>query len=471
MLLVGACSRADARDDAVVYDRVILNGRVMDPASGFDSSRAVGIVGGSIRAISAQPLPGRDTIDARGMVVAPGFIDLHQHAQDTAAYRVEVLDGTTTALELEGGTVDVDRWYRERDGRSIINFGVSIGHDEVRRRVMGDTGRNTAVGPAKTRASTPAELAELTAVMDRGFRRGAVAAGMIIEFTPGATPWEIIEVFRVAAKYGAAVHVHMRGLAKPYYFLETEEVIAASAATGASAHIVHIQSSVGEDTPRALELVRGARARGLDITAEVYPYTASMSEIEAADSDDWQSWSDQKFSRFEWALTGERLTRSSFGRYRAIGGFIVEYSNTEETVTAAVAHPLTMIASDGILHNGVGHPRVAGTFARVLGHYVRDQHALTLMDALRKMTIEPARRLEHRVPAMASKGRVQVGADADLVIFDPTTVIDRATYREPTLPPRGIAHVLINGDVVVRNGAVQPGRYPGRPVRGSVTER
>ena len=177
----------------------------------------------------------------------------------------------------------------------------------------------------------------------------------------------------------------MRSVPEPYYFLETEEVIAA-AASGAAAHIVHIQSSVGEDTPQALELVRGARARGLDITAEVYPYTASMSEIEGADNDDWRSWSDKKFDRFEWALTGERLTRATFGRYRAIGGFIVEYSNTEETVTAAVAHPLTMIASDGILHDGVGHPRVAGTFARVLGHYVREVHVLTLMDALRKIS-------------------------------------------------------------------------------------
>ena len=176
----------------------------------------------------------------------------------------------------------------------------------------------------------------------------------------------------------------MRSVPEPYYFLETEEVIAAAAATGAAAHIVHIQSSAGEDTPQALELVRGARARGLDITAEVYPYTASMSEIEGADNDDWRLWSDKKFDRFEWALTGERLTRATFRRYREIGGFIVEYSNTEETVTTAVAHPLTMIASDGILHDGVGHPRVAGTFARVLGHYVREVHALTLMDALRK---------------------------------------------------------------------------------------
>jgi dihydroorotase-like cyclic amidohydrolase len=269
----------------------------MDPASGLDAERSVGITEGTIRAVTTEPLQGRDTLDARGMVVAPGFIDLHQHAQHTAGYRVEVLDGTTTALELEGGTVDVDRWYDERAGRALINHGVSVGHDQVRMQVMGDSGGETPVGPAKSRASTEAELAAIVTAMDHGFRRGAVAAGMLIKFTPGATPWEIVEVFRVAASHGATVHVHMRALPPAYYFLETEEVIAAAAATGAPAHIVHIQSSVGEDTPRA-------RARGLDITAEVYPYTASMSPIEAADNDDWQSWPEKKFAASPAPLRG-----------------------------------------------------------------------------------------------------------------------------------------------------------------------
>lgn len=455
-------------ESSPAYDLVIVNGRVMDPSSGLDAARNVGIVDGVIRAIADQPLRGRDTIDAREMVVAPGFIDLHQHAQDTAGYRVEVLDGTTTALELEGGTVDIDRWYEQRAGKSIINHGVSIGHDQIRMLVMHDPGKSTPIGPAKHRASTPEELTEILAAIDGGLRRGAVAVGMTIEFTPGATPWEIIQVFRAAAKHGAAIHVHVRGLAEPYYFLETEEIIGASAATGAAAHIVHIQSSLGEDTPRGLDLIRGARARGLDITTEVYPYTASMSEIESADNDDWKSWPDKKFQRMEWALTGERLTRESFARYHAVGGFVVDYNNTEEIVTAAVADSLTMIASDGILHDGVGHPRVAGTFARILGRYVREQRTLTLMDALRKITIEPARRMERRVPTMASKGRLQLGADADVVVFDPSTIIDGATYREPTLPPKGLRDVVVNGVVIVRNGALRPGVFPGRPVRGPI---
>lgn len=449
-------------------DLVILHGRVMDPASGLDALRNVAIRDGRIVEISERSLSGRDSLDARGLVVAPGFIDLHQHAHDSVAYRVEALDGTTTALELEGGTADVDHWYAERAGRSLIHHGVSVGHEPVRMVVMQDPGTTTPTGAAKLRAATDEELAGIAGRIDRGLDRGAVAVGMLIEFTPAATPWEVVEVFRAAARHDAAVHVHMRVLDEPLWFLEMEEVIGAAAATGAAAHIVHLQSSVGEDTPRGLELIRGARSRGLDITTEIYPYTASMSPIEAADNDDWATWPDRKFARLEWALTGERLTRESFGRYRALGGMIVDHNNPEEVVTAAVADPLPMVSSDGLLAAGVGHPRVAGTFARVLGHYVRDVRALSLMDALRKITIEPARRLERRVPGMAAKGRVQVGADADLVLFDPATILDRATYREPTLPPVGIPHVLVAGVQVVRDGVVQAGVSPGRAIRAPI---
>jgi hypothetical protein len=142
-LLLALCSCSNLPNHGTpLYDVVILNGHVMDPESGLDAVRSIGISGGAIRAISERALQGRETLDARSMVVAPGFIDLHQHAQDPAGYRVEVLDGTTTALELEGGTLDVDGWYDTRIGKSIINHGVGVGHDQVRMLVMHDPGKD-----------------------------------------------------------------------------------------------------------------------------------------------------------------------------------------------------------------------------------------------------------------------------------------------------------------------------------------
>ena len=215
----------------------------MDPASGLDAIRTIGISGGTIRTVSRHSLRGRDTLDARGLVVAPGFIDLHQHAQDPAGYRVQVLDGTTTAFELEEGTDDVDRWYADRAGTTLTNYGVSVGQTLARMRVMGDTGREVPVGPAASRAATATEIKAIIQRMDDGLRQGAVAAGVLIEETPAVRQWEIFEMFRTAARYRASVHVHVRSLAEPFYFLETEEVLGAVAASGAGSGTTSAEES------------------------------------------------------------------------------------------------------------------------------------------------------------------------------------------------------------------------------------
>lgn len=426
-----------------------------------------------MRIITEAPIQGRTVLDARGHVVAPGFIDLHHHSFNPEALEAKVRDGVTSAFELELGAHDVDAWYGAVEGRSPIHYGASIGHGYA--RVVELTGSVRPMelpsGPGTTAPATPEQIAGIRERLENGLQRGALGVGLAVEYTPAATPWEVLEVFRAAAgAAGATVFVHVRGTEPPHHWMETAELFLGTIITGAPLHIVHANSSFGGDAPRLLEMIEAARARGLDVTTEVYPYTASMTSIQAAPFDDWESWTDERFQRFEWPPTGERLTRESFGRYRAQGGVVVIHGMTEENLRPVMTHPLAMIVSDGVLEGGSGHPRVAGTYARVLGRYVREEGVLTLMDALRRMTLLPAQRLEARAPAMRHKGRVRVGADADLTIFDSATVIDRATYTEPLLPSAGIRYVLVEGVLVVNDGKLVPGAFPGRAVKGPVLE-
>ncbi len=446
------------------FDRVVLGGRVIDPASGLDDVRNIGVTDGRIEAITTEDLRGHDVIDARGLVVAPGFIDLHDHGVDAETYRYRSRDGVTTTLELELGTADVAAWYREREPGQLINYGVSIGHIKVRMAVMKDPGTFMPVGDGAYRAPTPADIAEIMRRIETGIAEGAVDIGAGFPYTPAAPREELLAVFRIAASTKTPVHVHITpgvdGL---------KEVLALAIETNAPLHVVHINSSSLSETPLMLEMIRNARELGHEVTTEAYPYAAGMTEIQSATiQDSFRSASDERFAEIEWPRTGERLNRESFARYTEIGGPIVVHSNTEEMVAAAITHPLTMIASDGYWQNGTGHPRTAGTYSRVLGRYVREIGALSLMDALRKMTIMPARLLEPRVPAMQQKGRLEIGCDADITIFDAQRVIDRATYREPSLPPIGIEHVVVNGVSVVRDGEPVEGVTPGRAVRGRI---
>jgi dihydroorotase len=230
-------------------------------------------------------------------------------------------------------------------------------------------------------------------------------------------------------------------------------------------HIVHINSAATTKTPLALQMIEGARARGLDVTTEAYPYTASMTEIASAAYADWEQRGPEYFARLLWPATGERLTRESFERYRRQGGFVIQFGNTDEMVRAAIVHPEVMIASDGIIENGKGHPRGAGTFARVLGRYVREENALGLMEAVRKSSLMPARRLESMSPAMRQKGRLAVGADADISVFDPARVIDKATYENAAQYSEGFRYVMVEGTFVVRDGKLQDGVAPGQAIR------
>ena len=468
----GGLAPAFAQD--VSYELVIANGRVMDPESGLDAVRNVGIRGGKIGAISSGALKGKQAIDAKGLVVAPGFIDLHQHGQDAENYRAKAADGVTTALELEVGVSDIDRWYAEREGKSLIHFGASAGHIPVRMVVMHDPGQLLPSGDAAHREAAPEEIDQILALIEKGLQRGALAVGLGPAYTEAATNWEVTQVFRMAAKHHASCHIHIRsgppGIpGSAGNFSGFEEAMAAAAISGAPLHVVHIQSTGGADVAYELQMISEARSHGMDVTTEAYPYNMGMTSIQSALFDHRENEPDSYFASLLWPATGEHLTRDSFLHYRIEGGMVIVPSNTAENVDAAIESSLTMIASDGYLSNGKGHPRTSGTYARVLGHYVREKKALDLMTAVRKMTLMPAQRLEKRAPIFKDKGRIRFGADADITVFDPNRVIDKATYEEPLQYSEGIQFVLVNGVPVVKDGKLVDGVLPGRAARAPIS--
>ena len=451
-------------------DIVIANGHVMDPESGLDAVRNIGIRAGKIVEISESPLQGKETIDAKGLVVAPGFIDLHQHGQDPENYDLKAADGVTTALEMELGTADVDAWYKAHEGKARINYGVSVGHVPVRIVVMHEKAEFVPSGDAAHRAATPAEIDEMKKLLDRGLRQGALGVGMGTAYTFGATNWEIVQMFQVAARYHAPVYVHIRSLPsdKEGDLVGFEEVFASAVDTGTPLHIVHLQSTGGPNVNHELEMIASAQKLGIDIDAEAYPYSRGMTDISSAIFDHKENEPDSYYASLLWPATGEMLTKEKFLAYRKTGGMVILPSNTDQMVHDAVASPLTMIASDGRIKDGKGHPRTAGTYSKVLADYVRKEHAFDLMTAMRKMSLMPAQRLQGLAPMFKDKGRIRVGADADIVVFDPATVQDHSTYASPAVPSTGFAFILVNGTPVIRSGKLVDNATPGRPARAPI---
>ena len=445
------------------YDVVISNGRVVDPASKRDLVMNVGILDGKIAALSRTALTGKRTIDATGLVVSPGFIDLHEHGQDEATYGHQVRDGVTSAFEMEAGTDDVARWYRERGEAQLINFGVSIGHMQVRIAVFGGQLGLTPSGPAAHSAATRAQRDLMIKRLEQGLAEGAVGVGAGFAYTEGMTSDEMADVFGVAARAHVPVYVHTRTGAAGVL-----EALDAARAARSAIHIVHLNSVSLLETPITLHAVADAKRQGRDVTAEAYPYSAGMTGIQSAVLDRFENGTDSMYQTLLRPETGERLTRATFAKYRKDGGTIIIFMNSEPMVDSAMISPLTMVASDAYMQNEKGHPRTSGTYSRSLGQYVRELKAVPLMEMIRKMSLAPAERLATRVPSMRKKGRIALGADADLTLIDMNSVADQATYANPTLPPIGIPYVLVNVTVVVDKGELVSGAKPGRPVRARV---
>jgi dihydroorotase len=459
------------------YEVVIAGGRVMDPESGLDAVRHIGISGGRIAAVSERPLNGKTILKAEGRVVAPGFIDLHAHGQTNQANEYQAHDGVTTALELEAGVAEVGSFLRSRESRSILNYGATASHGAMRTLSMREFAaeaealrksaeRWSAISmKGRYKAITAAEEYTLLAAnLERGLREGALGLGVAHQYYPGATREEIFRVFQMARRWRVPIFTHVRSMSPD----AMQEVIANAAATGVALHIVHINSMSLDSLPFILDLIESARKQGLDITTEAYPYTAASTGLESAIFDEgWQQRLGISYGDLQWVKTGERLTLESFQRYRKEGGAVIIHFMKPEWIRWAVASPFVMIASDGMPYAPGAHPRGAGTFARVLGRYVREEKALPLMDALAKMTIMPARRLEPLAPQMKNKARIRVNADADITVFDPDRVIDTATFEKGLSFSAGIDHVLVNGVAVVRDGATVPNTFPGKAVVGN----
>ena len=275
------------------YDIVLQGGRVIDPESNLDAVRNVGISGNTIRAITENPLIGRTVIDARGLIVAPGFIDLHSHGQNLENDRAHAMDGVTAALDLEGGTVDVDSWYAAQTGKRLIHYGAAVSHIRARRILLGGPENGNRSGPpacppecsAIQDAASDEQIAQIQKLIAKGLERGAPAVGISIGYIPGASHWEILQTFRTAAPYHASLHPHVRyvGLKEPgSVFTALEEVIADAAVSGAPLHIAHIGGMALGGLPKALGIIADAQKHGIDITTECTAYNAGMGAIGSA---------------------------------------------------------------------------------------------------------------------------------------------------------------------------------------------
>lgn len=465
-----------------IYDVVISGGRVMDPETKLDAVRNIGINGNKIAAISEVTLQGRKTIDAKGLVVSPGFIDLHIHGRTNKEQEYQLHDGLTTALELEWGIEHLGAWYKTREGKALINYGASVNWPFERYKAIakykagvnellqitnkGESLLEKLIGYVKSSYAdtlTPAEMEITLANIKATLAEGAIGIGVPIGYLPKTPAREMYSVYEMAGQMKTLVFSHVR---EPN-MISIQEVIANAMLTGAPLHIVHINSMALANIDLAIGMVQTAQQKGFDITTELYPYTAASTLLESAIfNDGWQQRLGMDYGDIQWVATGERLTKETYEKYKKQGGTAILHMMKPEWIKKGIAWPGVIVGSDGMPYAPLAHPRTAGTFSRVLAKYVREEKVIDLMTAIEKMSLLPAKRLEDIAPSMKYKGRLQVGADADITVFDPNTIQDNATFEKGLAFSTGVQYVLVNGVLALDKGKTVANTMAGQPIYG-----
>jgi len=496
------------------FDLVILNGRVMDPESGLDGIRNLGIKEGKIAVISKKAIDGKEKIDASGHVVAPGFIDGHAHTTDIPLGQKALLrDGVTTAMELEGGALPVDKWYAKLAGKSQTNYGASVGASAARTAVFDPNYLSTTPSAdiiydmfsgahvtldTYTRVPTDAQIKQILALVEEGLKQGGLGVGVTPGYiVNGYSSQEVIGVQKLAGKYGRFSHVHGRFSSQvppATGILSFQEFIASAGAYGGGLILAHFTAQALDLTKPTIEWVEALRAKGAPVILELYPYNygASGTGVGAdyLKPDNYQKNMGRSYGDIINTATGERLTKQTYEALLKSNPFspVLFYNAKEEDMLAGLAHPTSLIGCDCFYFTDEQgkfisdwdtpfesvntHPRSVGAHGKVL-RLTREKKLMPLMTAISKMSYLYADFLANNgVPQMENKGRIKVGADADLTIFDPDTVRDNSSLDKGknALPTTGIPYVVVNGTIVVKDSKVLKGVYPGQPIRAAVEQ-
>ncbi len=445
------------------YDIVISNGRVINPESKLDQEGLnVAIQSGQIVLVTDRKLKGKREIDATGLVVSPGFIDNLSYDPNPVGVWNKIADGVTTNIAMHGGTANPDKWYPYYvRNRTPVHFGASFFYTQARNQFK--LSRYDTAKPAQTQT--------LVDQAEKALNNGALGISFSLEYVPGVNDKEILPLMKLAKKYNVPVYFHARysDMEEPGTNIDAiNELLGYARASGAAVHIDHINSTGGTfSMTQSLKMVADAIAEGLDITSCIYPYDYWGTYLNSARFDEgWQERFRITYKDLQIAGTKERLTAESFRKYQQQGKLAVAYAIPKQDVIDSLKAPYVMIGSDAILEPGFNnHPRASGTFARTVGLYVREQEVVSLSDAIAKMSLMPAQRLEKQSPALQKKGRIAKGMDADIVIFDYNKISDKSTVEKPQIVSAGIEYVLIDGQIALDEKGIHKDVRVGQPIK------